>query len=93
MGSKSTINYGAKGAIAFSNKIVKEYFDVANIDYYDVILGMLFLWWLRITLDFTGQGTICRGTYVVLMKKPLVSSFADLPKTTVGKQLKLKPPE
>jgi len=29
--------------IIFGNKHMEEYFNVANIDYYDVILGMLFL--------------------------------------------------
>ena len=43
MGSKSTISYGARSSIVFGNKHVKEYFDVVNIDYYDVILGMPFL--------------------------------------------------
>ena len=64
MGSKSTINYGAKSTIAFGNNLVKEYFDMANIDHYDVILGMPFLWWLGITMDFTGQGSICIGAYI-----------------------------
>ena len=41
--SKSTINYGAMSTIIFRDKHIKEYFDVANIDYYDVILGMPFL--------------------------------------------------
>ena len=65
VGSKSTINYGVKSSIVFRNKHIKEYLDVANIDHYDVILGTLFLQRLGITLDFTGQGTICIGTYVI----------------------------
>jgi len=43
VGSKSTINYGATSTIIFGDKHIEEYFDVANIDYYDVILGMPFL--------------------------------------------------
>ena len=39
VGSKSTISYGATSTIAFGNQHIKEYFDVANINYYDVILG------------------------------------------------------
>ena len=70
VGSKSTINYGAKSSIVFGNKHVEEYFDMANINHYDVILGMLFLQQLGITLDFTGQGIICIGTYVVPMNMP-----------------------
>ena len=96
VGSKSTINYnyGAKSSIAFGNKHVKEYCDVANINHYDVILGTLFLWWLSITPDFTGQGIIHIGTYVVPMNKPLESSD-DVQKTVASKPLRpqLKPPE
>ena len=43
VGSKSTISYGARCSIVFGHKHVEEYFDVANIDCYDVILGMPFL--------------------------------------------------
>ena len=64
-GSKSTINYGAKSTITFGNMRVEEYFDITNINYYDVILGTLFLWRLNITLDFTSPGIICMGTTVV----------------------------
>ena len=53
VGSKSTINYGAKSTITFGTACVEEYFDIANINYYDVILGTPSLWRLNITLDFT----------------------------------------
>ena len=43
VGSKSMISYGARSSIVFGNKHVEEYFDMANIDHYDVILGMPFL--------------------------------------------------
>ena len=67
---------------------------MANIDHYDVILGMPFLWWLGITLDFTGQGIICIGMYIILMNKPLESSD-DMQKTVASKPLRPqpKPPE
>ena len=42
VGSKSTISYGARSSIVFGNKHIEEYFNMANIDYYDVILGTLF---------------------------------------------------
>ena len=62
VGSKATINYGAKSTITFVNAHVEEYFDIANIDYYDVILGTPFLQRLNIMLDFTSPGVICMGT-------------------------------
>ena len=92
VGSKSTINFGAKSSIVFGNKLIEEYFYMANINHYNVILGTLFLWWLRIALDFSGQRAIRIGTYTVPMNKPLESS-AGLPKTPAGKWLKPKPPE
>ena len=94
MGSKSTISYGARSSIVFGNKHVEEYFDVANINYYNVILGMPFLWRLGITLDFTGQGIIHIGMYIMPMNKPLESSN-DVQKMVVSKPSRpqLKPPE
>ena len=94
VGSKSTINYGARSSIVFGNKHVKEYFDVVNINYYNVILGTLFLRRLGITLDFTGQSAICIGTYVVPMNMPSESSD-DVQWMVTGKPLRPwpKPPE
>src|SRR6266481_9937288 len=43
IGSKSMINYSTHTVIKFGNASVKESFNIANIDYYDVILGTLFL--------------------------------------------------
>ena len=45
VGSKLTISYGATSTIAFGNQHIEEYFDVTNINYYDVILGTPFLRW------------------------------------------------
>ena len=70
VGSKSTINYGAKSIIMFRTACVEEYFEVTNINYYNVILGTLFLRRLNITLDFTSPGAICMGTTVVPRNTP-----------------------
>jgi len=43
VGSNSTITYGAKSTITFRNQHVEEYFNIANLDYYDVILSTPFL--------------------------------------------------
>ena len=43
VGSKSKVNYGARSTILFGNQRIEETFDVANIDYYDVILGTPFM--------------------------------------------------
>ena len=77
VGSKSTISYGTKSTITFGNQHVDKYFDMANIDFYDVILGTPFLRWLKITLDFSGPGVICMGTDEVPRNIPPASSDTD----------------
>ena len=41
--SQSMINYGTHATIKIGHKIVKEYFDIANVEHYDMILGTPFL--------------------------------------------------
>ncbi|HEV7737114.1 MAG TPA: retropepsin-like aspartic protease [Chlamydiales bacterium] len=60
-GSKSMINHGVVTQTDVAGKITDEYFDVANIDYYDVILGTPFLRRFQVKLDFTGNGEIIIG--------------------------------
>jgi len=86
------INYGAHSSIAFGPKHVDKYFDVANIDHYDVILGTPFLRRLGITLDFSGQGVICLGAHEVSRNLPL-TPVNEEPNTVAFWQLKPKPPE
>ena len=52
IGSRSTINYGAKATIWFGDQDIEEHFDVTNVEYYDIILGVPFLKRLGIGLDF-----------------------------------------
>ena len=51
-GSKSVVNYGANTTIKYNKKESKEYFDIVNIDYYDAILGTLFLRKHKVVIDF-----------------------------------------
>ena len=60
-GSKSMINHGIATKVDIAGKMVDEYFDVANVDFYDVILGTPFLKRLGIKLDFSGDGEITVG--------------------------------
>ena len=92
MGSKSMINYGAHSSIAFGPKHVDEYFDIANIDHYNVILGTPFLRRLSITLDFSGQGAVWLGTHEVSRNLPS-TLVNEEPNTVAPQQLKPKPPE
>ncbi|KIJ39811.1 hypothetical protein M422DRAFT_257408 [Sphaerobolus stellatus SS14] len=52
VGSKSTVQYGLTAKILLGKEKYDEYFDIANVDYYDVILGTPFLHRFEILLDF-----------------------------------------
>ena len=91
MGSESTINYGTRNTMVFSHQTVKEYFNIANINYYDVILGMPFLRQLGITLDFASPGVVQIGTYEV--PRNLVSESSDTATKAVACQNPLPKPE
>jgi hypothetical protein len=84
VGSRSTINYGTNTTIRFGCKIYDEYFDVANIEYCDVILGMPFLRKLGITLDFTSPGVVRIGNESV----PIGKNSADEKSSTEGQRPK-----
>ena len=60
-GSKSMINHGITTSVEIDGKTIDEYFDVANVDYYDVILGVPFLRRHKVKLDFAGDGEITVG--------------------------------
>ena len=51
-GSKSVINYGTNTTIQINGEESKEYFDIVNIDYYEAILGTLFLKKFKVAIDF-----------------------------------------
>ena len=92
VGSKSTINYGARSTITFGTAHVEEYFDIANINYYNVILGTPFLQKLNIMLDFTGPGVIRMGTTVVPRNIPPTTG-EGVTKVVDHRSLLRKPPE
>ena len=52
VGSKSTVQYGLIAKILLGNEKYDEYFDIANVNYYNVILGTPFLRRFEILLDF-----------------------------------------
>jgi hypothetical protein len=69
IGSRSTINYRTNMTIRFGHKQYDKYFDIANVEYYDAILGTLFLRKLGITLDFSSPGTVRIGDEIVPIGK------------------------
>jgi hypothetical protein len=56
VGSRSIVNYGTSGLLKFGEFVSNEYFNITNIDYYDIILGTPFLTKWGISLDFGSQG-------------------------------------
>jgi hypothetical protein len=60
-GSQSKINYRAWATVDFGPINPKVYFDIANIDGYDIILGTPFMWEHGILLIFQGEGWLMRN--------------------------------
>ena len=54
--NQSMINYGTHTTIKIGCKVVKEYFDITNVEHYDAILGTPFLRKMGIVLDFRSPG-------------------------------------
>ena len=65
IGSQLMINYGTHATIKIGRKVVEEYFDIANVDHYDVILGTPFLRKMGIVLDFRSPGMAWIGNEVI----------------------------
>ena len=59
-GSRSKINYGAWATVEFGPISPQVYFDIANIDGYDVILGTPFMWEQGISPIFQDDGWIMK---------------------------------
>ena len=59
------INYGTHMTIKLGHKVVKEYFNIANIEHYNVILGTPFLRKMGIVLDFRSLGMARIGNEVI----------------------------
>lgn len=53
VGSRSKINYGIQAVVEIGEAKLETYFDVANIDHYDVILGCPFLLANKVALEFS----------------------------------------
>jgi Zinc knuckle/Retroviral aspartyl protease len=64
VGSKSQINYGTRANTTFAGHTSTMYFDVANIDRYDAILGIPYMLQNNIVLDIPAQ-LIRRGAITV----------------------------
>ena len=75
--SQSMMNYGTHMTIKIGRKVVKEYFDIANLEHYDVILGTPFLRKMGIVLDFRSPGMAWIGNEVIPTGKVSFNSSKD----------------
>jgi hypothetical protein len=57
-GSRSSIHYGIRVDTLIGGSPIETYFDVVNIDYYDVVLGMPFLKTHRVIIDCAEETAI-----------------------------------
>ena len=62
VGSRSTINYGTKATTKFASASNATYFDIANIDQYDAILGIPYMKCNSIVLDIPRSMIVVNGT-------------------------------
>ena len=58
-------------------KVVKEYFNITNIEHYDVILGTPFLRKMGIVLDFRSPGMAWIGNKVIPTRKVSFNKSKD----------------
>ena len=60
VGSRSKVNFGLRTDVSIGPTVVDTYFDVVNIDHYEVILGCPFMIMNNVSMDF-GAGTVRFG--------------------------------
>ena len=71
------INYGTHTTIKLGHKVVEEYFDITNIEHYDMILGTPFLRKMGIVLDFRSPGMARIGNKVIPTGKISLNKLKD----------------
>ena len=64
VGSRSVINFGVDTRMSLGNRSEDVYFDIANIDHYDVIIGVPLLDKWGMSLDFSDH-TVKFGDQVI----------------------------
>ena len=71
------INYRTHATIKLGHKVVKEYFDIANVEHYDAILGTPFLRKMGIVLDSRSPGMAWIGNEVIPTGKVSFDKLKD----------------
>ena len=77
IGSQLMINYGTHTTIKLGRKVVEEYFNITNVEHYDMILGTPFLRKMGIVLDFRSPGMARIGNEVIPTGKVFFDESKD----------------
>ena len=80
------INYGTHTTIKFGHWNVEEYFNIANVEYYDAILSTPFLRKMGMILDFTGPGQIKMGDEIIPMDRTIPNDSKKERSARMGKE-------
>jgi hypothetical protein len=83
-GSRSSIQYGAHAELKVGDLKQQRYFDVVNLDRYQVILGTPFLKEHKIMLNYAGSGSFKLGDQWFLVKEGDFGSPLSAPKGGEG---------
>ena len=90
-GSRTKINHGAKANMKIGTVDEDHYFDVVDIDRYDVILGTPFFLEHNVTLDFGNRTITIDGhevpVYTRIDEATLLTNRKTKTRTKVGKEL------
>ena len=77
IGSRLMINYGTHTTKKIGCKVVEEYFNIANVEHYNAILGTPFLRKMGIVLDFRSPGMAWIGIEVIPTRKVSFDKLKD----------------
>ncbi|KAI0070795.1 hypothetical protein K474DRAFT_1608019 [Panus rudis PR-1116 ss-1] len=68
VGSRLAINYSTQSIVSLSNCTNEVYFDIVNLDHYDMILGIPFLHQFGIKIDFENDLVVVGGMTIASLK-------------------------
>ena len=72
-GSRSKVNFGVKARFQYQEADYERYFDVINLQNYDLILGTPFLYQHRVMVGLNSPRLVLRSKVPLEMKEPQVS--------------------
>lgn len=88
-GSRSRINYGTRAPVMLGKFGADVYFDIANLDRYDAVLGTPFLRRFGVILDFQTNSVIIDGHAYPAMSRAQVNEVIS--KRGTGRTIRERP--